>query len=136
VAKAAFAEKLWPDVISTDLHLRSWMEGMKDMNNVMSKLLIHGLPLTEVIQKSTDEAARAIRRPELGTLSVGAEADVAVLRLERGKFGYLDNRRQRVDGNLRLSTELTLRAGKVIYDLNGLAAEAWKPGTLPGARLQ
>ncbi len=135
VAKAAIAEKLLPDVISTDLHLRSWMEGMKDMNNVMSKFLIHGVPLGDVIRMSTVEAAKAIRRPELGTLSVGAEADVAVLKIEKGKFGYLDNRRQRVMGNQRLTTEMTLRAGKVVYDLNGIGAEDWKPGTLPGSRL-
>lgn len=135
VAKAGFAENFLPDIISTDLHLRSWMEGMKDMNNVMSKFLIHGVSLEEVIRKSTVEAAKAIRRPALGTLSVGAEADVAVLKLERGKFGYLDNRKQRVNGDQRLTTELTIRAGKVIYDLNGIAADEWKPGTLPGARL-
>jgi len=136
VAKAAIAEKFFPDTISTDLHLRSWMEGMKDINNVMSKFLIHGVPLEEVIRKTTVEAAKAIRRPELGTLSVGAEADIAVLKLEKGKFGYLDNRRQRVAGDQRLTTEMTLRAGSVVYDLNGLASDDWKPGTLPGARMQ
>jgi dihydroorotase len=136
VAKAGFAEKFLPDTISTDLHLRSWMDGMKDFNNVMSKFLIHGVPLKDVIRMTTVEAAKAIRRPELGTLTVGAEADVAVLKLEKGKFGYLDNRRQRVMGDQRLTTELTLRAGKPIFDWNGIAADDWKPGTLPGARMQ
>lgn len=136
VAKAGFAEKFLPDVISTDLHLRSWMEGMKDINNVMSKFLIHGVPLDEVIRKTTVEAAKAIRRTELGTLTVGAEADVAVLRVEKGKFGYLDNRKQRVMGDQRLTTEMTVRAGKVVYDLNGLASDDWKPGTLPGASMK
>ncbi|MEO5953848.1 MAG: amidohydrolase/deacetylase family metallohydrolase, partial [Chloroflexia bacterium] len=136
VAKAGFAEKFLPDTISTDLHLRSWMSGMKDINNVMSKFLIHGVPLEDVIRKTTVEAAKAIRRPELGTLTEGAEADVAVLRVEKGKFGYLDNRQQRVMGDQRLTTEMTLRAGKVIYDLNGLASIDWKPGTLPGAQMK
>jgi dihydroorotase len=136
VAKAGFAEKFLPDVISTDLHLRSWMEGMKDINNVMSKFLIHGVPLEEVIRKTTVEAARAIRRTELGTLTVGAEADVAVLRVEKGRFGYLDNRKQRVMGDQRLTTEMTVRAGKVLYDLNGLASDDWKPGTLPGQQMK
>lgn len=136
VAKAGFAEKFLPDTISTDLHLRSWMEGMKDINNVMSKFLIHGVPLEDVIRRTTVAAAKAIHRPELGTLTEGAGADVAVLRLDRGKFGFLDNRKQRVMGNQRLATELTIRAGQVLYDLNGLASVDWKPGTLPGARMQ
>ena len=136
VAMAAFQEGFLPDTISTDLHLRSWMDGMKDINNVMSKFLSNGIALKDVVRMTTLEAAKAIRRPELGTLSVGAEADVAVLRLERGKFGYLDNRRQRVMGDQRLTTELTLRAGKPIYDLNGVAADEWKPGTLPGERMK
>lgn len=136
VAMAAFKEGFLPDTISTDLHLRSWMEGMKDINNVMSKFLCNGVALRDVVRMTTLEPAKAIRRPELGTLSVGAEADVAVLKLERGKFGYLDNRLQRVMGDQRLTTELTLRAGKAIYDLNGLAAEDWKPGTLPGERMK
>ncbi len=136
VAKAGFAEKFLPDTISTDLHLRSWMEGMKDINNVMSKFLIHGVPLEDVIRRTTVAAAKAIHRPELGTLTEGAGADVAVLRLDRGKFGFLDNRKPRVMGNQRLATELTIRAGQVLYDLNGLASVDWKPGTLPGARMQ
>ncbi len=136
VAKAGFAGKFLPDTISTDLHLRSWMDGMKDFNNVMSKFLIHGVALKDVIRMSTVEAAKAIQRKELGTLTVGAEADVAVLKLEKGKFGYLDNRRQKVMGDQRLTTELTIRAGKTIFDLNGLASDEWKPGTLPGARMQ
>lgn len=136
VAKAGFAENFLPDTISTDLHLRSWMDAMKDMNNVMSKFLIHGVPLEDVIRKSTVEAAKAIRRPELGTLSEGRDADVAVMKVEKGKFGYLDNRKQRVMGDQRLTTEMTLRAGKVLYDLNGLASDDWKPGTLPGAQMK
>ena len=135
VAKAAFAEGFLPDTLSTDLHLRSWMEGMKDFNNVMSKFLIHGVPLKEVIKMSTVSAAKAIKRPDLGTLNVGAEADVAVLRVTRGTFGYLDNRAQRVMGDQRLSTELTLKGGRTLYDLNGLAAPEWKPGVLPGAKM-
>jgi len=136
VAKAGFDEKFLPDTISTDLHLRSWMDGMKDLNNVMSKFLIHGVSLEDVVRKTTVDAAKAIGRPELGTLTVGAEADVAVLKVEKGKFGYLDNRKQKVMGDQRLTTELTIKAGKAIYDLNGLAADEWKPGTLPGARMQ
>ncbi len=135
VAKAAIAEGFLPDTLSTDLHLRSWMEGMKDFNNVMSKFLVHGVPLKDVIRMSTLSPAKAIKRADLGTLSVGSEADVAVLRLSKGTYGYLDNRAQKVMGDQRLTTELTLKGGRTMYDLNGLNAPEWKPGTLPGTKL-
>ena len=108
--------------------------GMKDMLNVMSKFLVLGMPLPEVIARSTWNPARQIRQETLGHLSVGAPADVAVLRLERGRFGYLDMDGVRMPGAERLTCELTLRAGAVVYDLNGLAGTAWntnQPATTP-----
>jgi dihydroorotase len=109
--------------------------GMKDMNNLMSKFLSNGMSLSDVIRASTVNAAKAIQRPELGTLTEGAEADIAVLKVAAGKFGYLDSRMQRTWGTQRITTELTIRAGKVIYDLNGLAAAEWTAGTRPGMRI-
>ena len=58
--------------------------GMKDMLNVMSKFLALGLSLDDVIRSATWNPAREIQQEELGHLSVGASADVAVLRLETG----------------------------------------------------
>ena len=71
-----------PDSISTDLHIGSMNAGMKDMTNVMSKFLALGQPLAEVVRWSTWNPAREIKQEGLGHLSVGAGADVAVLRLE------------------------------------------------------
>ncbi len=79
-----------PDSISTDLHISSMNAGMKDMLNVMGKFLAMGEPLKAVIAQSTWNPAREIKQDGLGHLSVGAIADIAVLRLEKGKFGYLD----------------------------------------------
>jgi dihydroorotase len=62
----------------------------------------------------------------LGHLSVGAEADVAVFNLSKGDFGFLDVRRMRLKGDKKLEAELTLRAGKVVWDMNGLASEDFK----------
>ena len=114
-----------PDSISTDLHRGSMNAGMKDMLNVMSKFLALGMSLEDVILRSTWNPAREIQHEELGNLSAGSPADVAVLRLERGRFGFLDQSNARLDGTQKLVSELTLREGKVVYDLNGITRESW-----------
>jgi len=91
----------------------------------MSKLLNLGMELPDVIRAATSEPARVIGREDLGHLSVGAEADVAVLRLREGDFGFADVRGDRLDGDRRLECELTLRAGRVVWDLNGLSRPVW-----------
>ena len=65
-----------PDSMSTDLHTGDY--NVVSMNNVMSKFLAMGVPLDDVIRRSTVNPAAEIRRPELGTLSVGKDADIAV----------------------------------------------------------
>lgn len=114
-----------PDSISTDLHVGSMNAGMKDMLNVMDKFLAMGRPLDEVIAQSTWRPAQEIQHPELGNLSVGSPADVAVLRLEKGRFGFVDMHGARLDSDRKLICELTIRDGKVVYDLNGLTRERW-----------
>jgi dihydroorotase len=114
-----------PDSISTDLHIGSMNTAMKDMLNLMGKFLAMGMPLDEVIRRSTSNPAAEIKRPELGTLAVGSPADIAVLRLETGRFGYIDPVGGRLDATERLECELTVRDGKVVYDLNGITREDW-----------
>src|ERR1044071_1322018 len=118
-----------PDSISTDLHTGSMNAGMKDMLNVMSKFLALGQPLDTVIREATWNPAKEINHEELGNVSVGAPADVAVLRREKGKFGFTDMYGARLDGAQKLICELTLRDGKVVYDLNGITRPEWT--TLP-----
>jgi dihydroorotase len=84
-----------------------------------------GMPLDKVIAANTWNAARAIKQEQLGHLSVGAAADVAVLRVEKGSFGFADQDGARLKGTERLRCELTLRDGKVVYDLNNLTGEDW-----------
>ena len=124
-AVQAFKEGFYPNSLSTDLHIGSMNAGMKDIVNVMSKFLALGMRLQDVVVRTTWNPAREIGQEHLGHLSVGAPADVAVLRLEKGKFGFLDQRGGRLDGTQRLGCELTLRDGEVVYDLNGLASEPW-----------
>lgn len=114
-----------PDSISTDIHSGSISAGMKDQLNVMSKFLSMGMPLEEVILRSTWNPARIIRREQIGHLTVGALADVAVLRVEKGQYGFADSYGARMDGGLRLSNELTVASGKVIFDLNGRTRDRW-----------
>ena len=129
IAAPAVKEGFVPDSISTDLHIGSMNAGMKDMPNVMSKFLALGQPLADVVRWSTWNPAREIKQEGLGHLSVGAGADVAVLRLEEGRFGFVDWFGARQRGTQRLVCELTLRDGKVVYDLDGLARPDWD--TLP-----
>ncbi|MGE5570688.1 MAG: amidohydrolase/deacetylase family metallohydrolase [Rhodospirillales bacterium] len=122
VAVPLMKQNFPPDSISTDLHIGSMNGGMKDMLNVMSKFLVMGMSLEDVIARSTWNPAREIRREELGHLSAGAVADIAVLRLQTGDFGFLDIGGTRLRGSRKLECEMTLRDGKIVYSLNGLGA--------------
>jgi dihydroorotase len=119
-------EGFLPDSISTDLHIGSMNAGMKDMLNVMSKFLAMGMTVDDVIARATWNPAREIKQDGLGHLSVGAVADVAVLRVEKGRFGLVDMYGARMDATERFVCELTVRGGKVVYDLNGLSRPDWK----------
>ena len=125
-AVPALQQGLWPDSFGTDLHRFSMNAGMKDMLNLMSKYLNMGMPLKEVLLRGTWKPAQAIRREDLGHLSIGAVADIAVLGLRTGEFGFIDARNNRIKGDKKLEAELTIRAGKVVWDLNGLAAKEFK----------
>jgi len=126
VAVPAYEAHFYPDSISSDLHINSMNAGMKDMTNIMSKLMSLGSSLQDVVRMSTFNAAKEIRRPLLGNLDPGSDADVAVLRLDHGKFGFVDSAGARRAGDQLLVCELTLRAGKVMWDLNGRASQDWK----------
>ena len=121
----AIEQGMKPNTISTDLHTGSMNAGMKDMLNVMSKFLNMGLPVEEVIEKSTWKPAQVIQRPELGNLDIGAIADISILSLEEGEFGFVDVRGWRLEGTQKLLCELTIKDGKVVYDLNGLSRPSW-----------
>ena len=114
-----------PDSISTDLHISSLNGQALDTLHTVSKCIAMGMPLQEAIYRTTVTPARAIRRPELGTLSEGAEADVAVLRWVAQPRGYADCGRARLEGEGELACDLTLRAGRVVWDPSGLTMPEW-----------
>jgi dihydroorotase len=111
------------DVISTDLHTQSMNSGMKDLSNVISKFMALGVSLSAAISRATWAPAQVIKRTDLGHLSVGSEADVAVFTLREGDFGFLDVDGLKIKAKRKLETELTIKAGKVVWDLNGIAAK-------------
>lgn len=119
----ALRQGLAPNSFGTDLHRFSVNAGMKDMLNVMSKYMAMGMRLQDVILRATWLPAKSIHREDLGHLTVGAVADVAVWNIRKGKFGFVDAGGNRIEGDRKLETELTVRDGKVIWDLNGLSAK-------------
>src|SRR5690349_13627612 len=128
-AAPAIAQGFYPDSISTDLHNGSMNGPMFDMHTTMSKMLAAGMPLKDVVLRSTWNPAQQIRHPEVGHLTVGAFADIAVWRVLEGDFGYSDPEGGRVMGKQRLQCEMTVKDGRVLYDWNALSGVDWK--TLP-----
>jgi len=119
----ALQQGLAPNSFGTDLHRFSMNAGMKDMLNVMSKYLAMGMTKEEIIVRATWAPAKSIKREDLGQLSEGAIADVAVLSLRNGNFGFIDAGGNKIEGHEKFEAELTIRAGKVVWDLNGISAQ-------------
>jgi dihydroorotase len=111
---------LYPNTISTDLHTGSMNTSMKSQIDVMTKFMLMGMSLPAVIHASTWKPAQVINRTELGHLSPGAEADVTVLRIRKGDFGFYDKTGYFIPGKERLECEVTIKGGQIAYDMNGL----------------
>jgi dihydroorotase len=125
-AVPAIKQGFLPDSISTDLHIGSMNGAMETMLNTMSKFINMGMTLEDVILRATWNPAREIKREDLGHLSAGAPADIAVLRLAKGSFGFTDVNGARMQGTQKLEGELTVSGGKVVWDLNGITRSDWK----------
>lgn len=115
-SKAGF----WPDVISTDHHGGSMNSAMKDILNVMTKMRALGMSVPAIVNSVTWKPAQVIKHEELGNLSVGSEGDVTVLRVRKGKFGVFDQMGTKVPAKEKFEAEVTVKGGRVFYDLNGL----------------
>jgi dihydroorotase len=109
VAAPGIQQGFVPDSISTDLHISSMNAGLKSMANAMSSILNLGPRIEQVIAMSTWNPARQIKHTELGNLDVGAEADVAVLRVDKGQFGFIDSAGAVHSGTQMIVPELTTR---------------------------
>lgn len=125
IAVPAIGQGFLPDTISTGLDRESALLPRATMMDVLSKFLSIGLTLEQVVERSTAKPARAIRRPDLGTLSEGAIADIALLQLQKGSFGYLDSGHGKLLGDRKLRCVLTIRNGAIVWDSEGLSAPDW-----------
>ena len=126
VAVPAIQQGFLPDTISTDLHKRSALIPNANMLTTMSKCLNIGMPLKDVLMRSTTKPAQAIHRPALGHLDIGTEADIAVLNLQKGNFGFVDSGHARLLGNQNLQCVMTIRSGQIVWDPNGLSWPDWE----------
>jgi dihydroorotase len=122
VAIPAMKDGLAPNSFGSDLHRFSMNAGMKDMLNIMSKYMAMGMSLGDVIERGSWNAAKSIHKYDLGSLTEGNVADVAVLRVREGQFGFIDAGGNVLQGTKKLEGELTIRSGKVVWDLNGISA--------------
>ena len=125
VALPALKQGLMPDSFGSDLHRFSMNSGMKNMLDIMSKYLNMGMSIQDIVYRATWNAAQSVKRNDLGQLSEGSEADIAVLRIRKGNFGFIDAGGNRLDGDRRFEAELTIRAGKIVWDQNGISAPEW-----------
>jgi dihydroorotase len=125
IAAPALKQGLKPHSFGSDLHRSSINSGMKNMLETMSKFLNLGMSLQEVINSATWSSASSIRRTDIGNLGAGAEADIAIISVRKGTFGFIDTKNNKLTGDRRLEAEMTIKAGKVVWDMNGLAAKNW-----------
>ncbi|MCF2496227.1 amidohydrolase/deacetylase family metallohydrolase [Dyadobacter chenhuakuii] len=122
-AAPAIKQGFAPNSFGTDLHRFSMNSAMKDMANVMSKFMALGLSLHDVVQIATWNAAQAIKHEELGNMKAGNVADLAIFRVRDGQFGFTDSGGKSIAGSKKLEIEMTIRDGKIVWDLNGLGAK-------------
>ena len=123
----AIKQGFYPNTISTDIHTGSYNAAMKDMLTTMSKFMAMGMDFQSVIKASTWAPAQAIKREELGSLSVGSDADIAILNIRQGKFGLFDYTGRKLQTARKLECEMTVRGGRIVYDLNGRANPIVRP---------
>lgn len=115
-----------PDSISTDLHMGNINGPVVSMLNTMSKYLSMGMPIEDVIRISTVTPAKEIGHPELGNLSIGSGADIAIIKQLDGIFSFADCGRAKLTGKKKLECILTIRNGDIVYDPTGLSMPEWK----------
>lgn len=123
VAVPAVKQGFLPDSFGSDLHRFSMNSGMKNMLDIMSKFLNMDMNLKDIIFRATWNSASSVRRDDLGHLSEGSVADVAVLSIRKGNFGFIDTAGNKLEGDQKFEAELTIRAGKIVWDQNGISAQ-------------
>ena len=116
-----------PDTISADLFSNSPITTGINLANVMSKFICMGVPLEDVIRRTTVNPSKIINRPDLGNLSVGSTADIAVFEMLNGDFYYRGTSNDKMKGDKKLQCVMTLFGGQIVYDHPyGLSIPLWE----------
>jgi dihydroorotase len=126
IAVPAIQQGFLPDTISTDIHKSSIMLPHATMTNVMSKFLAMGMTIDQVIERSTFNPAKAIRRADLGSIEEGGIADIAVLEVRKGPVAFLDSGHGKLTTDKEIRCVLTIRNGRVVWDSEGLSLTDWQ----------
>ena len=114
VAKSLAAHNLWPDTISSDLHVLNVNGPAYDLLTTMSKFLCLGMPLEKIIAAVSTTAAKAIDKAQLGTLKVGSPADITLLNIEQGEYSYMDGCQQTLSGRQRFTAVDIIKNGMIL----------------------
>jgi dihydroorotase len=129
IAAPMLAQKFLPDTLSSGMDRNSILLPRANLATVMSIFLNLGMTEEQIVERVTSNAARAIKRPQLGSLREGSVADIAVLEVQKGNFGFLDSGHARLDGTRRFRCVVTVRNGAIVWDTDGLSvSDALKAG--------
>jgi dihydroorotase len=114
VCEPALQQGFTPDIISSDIHAFSVNSpGRPFLPWVMSKFLNMGMPLEQVVELATVAPAKAIGRiPKLGTLQIGAPADLSVVEIVEGPVDFVDTQRNQRKGQRWIKPVQTVKAGR------------------------
>ena len=114
VAEQALRQKFLPDTISSDWTDAARRDQVFDFPNVLSKFLTLGMPLDQVIERATIQAAHTFPAfGDLGTLRIGAPADISILELRTGDYEFVDNANTPRKGTMKLFAHATVVGGKL-----------------------
>lgn len=125
-AVPSLKQGFYPDTITTDLYIDNVFGPVFGMDNVMSKYLCMGMSFEEIIFRTTQRPAQIIHHTELGTLSTGSCADIALFRIREGNFSYADGGRARIDGDRKIECAGTFRAGELVYNPDAMGMPKWE----------
>ena len=115
-----------PDTISTDLHTGSIRGPALSMLHCMGKYHNMGMPLYDAVKRSTWIPAKVIGHQELGTLTEGNVADIAILEEIDGEYGYIDNGNAKIMGHSRFDCRMTIIRGQIVFDICGMSMPLWQ----------
>jgi dihydroorotase len=111
-ARAMLANGFLPDTISSDVHKLCINGPAFDQVTTLSKFLVMGMALNDVIAASTVNAAMALKRPELGSLKPGSVGDATILNIKQGRFDYVDVTGEHLEGDRRIESLGVVVAGR------------------------